>query len=164
MAEDWLNMWLSNVLKWLLSGAFPILLEDPADDKSTLVQVIAWCRQATSHYLNQCWLKPITWTNVDYGPLPELMLTKAHCLNQCWLRPIAHYDVIRPQWTKYIHLALIIAVNIRYLSCSAFLLWCLTNYLGLVQQGHCRHYPKNWCASSSPTWANIQETNINDVA
>ena len=25
------------------------------DDKSTLDQVMAWCRQATSHYLNQCW-------------------------------------------------------------------------------------------------------------
>ena len=28
---------------------------DLTDDKSTLVQVMAWCRQATSHYLNQCW-------------------------------------------------------------------------------------------------------------
>ena len=27
---------------------------DPTDDKSTLVQVMAWCRQATSHYLSQC--------------------------------------------------------------------------------------------------------------
>ena len=25
------------------------------DDKSTLVQVMAWCRQATSHYLSKCW-------------------------------------------------------------------------------------------------------------
>ena len=25
------------------------------DDKSTLVQVMAWWRQATSHYLKQCW-------------------------------------------------------------------------------------------------------------
>ena len=25
------------------------------DDKSKFVQVMAWCRQATSHYLNQCW-------------------------------------------------------------------------------------------------------------
>ena len=25
------------------------------DDKSTLVQVMAWCRKATSHYLSQCW-------------------------------------------------------------------------------------------------------------
>ena len=28
---------------------------DLSDDKSTLVQVMAWCRQATSHYLIQCW-------------------------------------------------------------------------------------------------------------
>ena len=28
---------------------------DLTDDKSTLVQVLAWCRQATSHYLSQCW-------------------------------------------------------------------------------------------------------------
>ena len=25
------------------------------NDKSTLVQVMTWCRQATSHYLSQCW-------------------------------------------------------------------------------------------------------------
>ena len=25
------------------------------DDHSTLVQVMSWCRQATSHYLSQCW-------------------------------------------------------------------------------------------------------------
>ena len=28
--------------------------QNPSDDKSTLVQVMAWCRQATSHYLSQC--------------------------------------------------------------------------------------------------------------
>ena len=28
--------------------------QDLTDDKSTLVQVMAWCRQATSHYLSQC--------------------------------------------------------------------------------------------------------------
>ena len=27
---------------------------DHIDDKSTLVQVMAWCHQATSHYLSQC--------------------------------------------------------------------------------------------------------------
>ena len=30
------------------------------DDKSTLVQVMAWCRQATSHYLSQCWLSSLS--------------------------------------------------------------------------------------------------------
>ena len=28
---------------------------DITDDQSTLVQVMAWCHQATSHYLSQCW-------------------------------------------------------------------------------------------------------------
>ena len=28
---------------------------DLTDDKSTLVQVMAWCCQVTSHYLSQCW-------------------------------------------------------------------------------------------------------------
>ena len=28
---------------------------DLTDDESTLVQVMAWCHQAPSHYLNQCW-------------------------------------------------------------------------------------------------------------
>ena len=44
---------------------------DLTDDKSTLVQVMAWCRQATSHYLSQC-----------------------------WPRSMSPYDVTRPQWVK----------------------------------------------------------------
>ena len=35
--------------------AFSWMSLDVTDDKSTLVQVMAWCRQATSHYLKQCW-------------------------------------------------------------------------------------------------------------
>ena len=30
------------------------------DDKPTLVQVMAWCRQTTSHYLSQCWLSSLS--------------------------------------------------------------------------------------------------------
>ena len=44
---------------------------DLTDDKSTLVQVMAWCRQAPSHYLSQCW--------------PSSM---------------SPYGVTRPQWVK----------------------------------------------------------------
>ena len=33
---------------------------DFTDDQSTLVQVLAWCRQATSHYLNQCWPRSVS--------------------------------------------------------------------------------------------------------
>ena len=40
-------------------------------DQSTLVQVMAWCRQAPSHYLSQC-----------------------------WPRSLLPYGVTRPQWVK----------------------------------------------------------------
>ena len=33
------------------------MLQNLTKEKSTLVQVMAWCRQATSHYLSQCWPK-----------------------------------------------------------------------------------------------------------
>ena len=33
---------------------------DLNDDKSTLVEVMAWCRQATSHYLSQCWPRSVS--------------------------------------------------------------------------------------------------------
>ena len=47
----------------------------PYDEKSTLVQVMAWCRQATSHYVSQC-----------------------------WLRSLSPYGVVRPQWVKWVQL------------------------------------------------------------
>ena len=33
---------------------------DFTDDQSILVQVMAWCRQATSHYLSQCWPRSLS--------------------------------------------------------------------------------------------------------
>ena len=33
---------------------------DLTDDKSTLVHVTAWYRQATSHYLSQCWSRSLS--------------------------------------------------------------------------------------------------------
>ena len=42
---------------WCISCEIALLSMslDFIDDQSTLVQVMAWCRQATSHYLSQCW-------------------------------------------------------------------------------------------------------------
>ena len=41
-----------NALRWMPQGL--------TDDKSALVQVRAWCRQATSHYLSLCWLSSLS--------------------------------------------------------------------------------------------------------
>ena len=56
---------------YLLKMALKWLLLDLTDHKSTLVQVMAWCCQVTSHYLSQCWPSPMS-----------------------------PYDVTRPQWVK----------------------------------------------------------------
>ena len=37
----------------------PAPLCSALNEKSTLVQVLAWCRQAPSHYLSQCWPKSV---------------------------------------------------------------------------------------------------------
>ena len=55
---------------------------DLTDNKSTLVQVMVWCRQATNPYLSQCW--------------PRFM---------------SPYGVTRHQWVKYIRKTLVVAVQ-----------------------------------------------------
>ena len=51
---------------------------DFTDDQSTLVHIMAWCLQATSHYLSQCWprsllpygvIKP-QWANTEFQQFP----------------------------------------------------------------------------------------------
>ena len=71
--------------------------QDFTDDKSTLVQVMAWCRQATSHYLSQCWHRSLLpygvtrplWVMVMAGsllstkPLLESMLIPGSSTTEC---------------------------------------------------------------------------------
>ena len=47
---------------------------DLMDNKSTLFQVMAWCRQATSHYLSQCWPSSMS----PYG------ITRPQRVNSLW--------------------------------------------------------------------------------
>ena len=51
---------------------------DLTDDKSTSAQVMAWCHQATSHYLSQCWprsLSPYGITRPQWVNTPQLTAT-----------------------------------------------------------------------------------------
>ena len=47
---------------WVISGELALrwMSLDLTDNKSTLVQVMACCRQATSHYLSQCWPRSLS--------------------------------------------------------------------------------------------------------
>ena len=61
------------------------------DDKSTLVQVMAWCRQATSHYLSQCWPRF----------LPPYSITRPQWVNAKWdLIPLSTH------WGRVMHICI----------------------------------------------------------
>ena len=62
---------------------------DFTDDQSTLVQVMAWCRQSTSHYLIQCWprsLLPYGKNEPEWVNLLWLSVVKWFCFlfNTLW--------------------------------------------------------------------------------
>ena len=48
------NVWLS------IKISLKFVSDLPIDSRSALVQVMAWCCQATGHYLNQCWSRSPT--------------------------------------------------------------------------------------------------------
>ena len=86
---------------------------DLSDDKSTLVQVMAWCRQAPSHYLKQCWptslpLYGVTrpqWVNslaIKQTPQKLFMLywTKRVCLTT--FLNFTHDYINKFYWSSYI--------------------------------------------------------------
>ena len=60
-------------------NAFWWMPQDLTDDKSTLIQVMAWCRQATSHYLSQCWLSSLS----PYGIARSQWVKR--CCYQAWI-------------------------------------------------------------------------------
>ena len=52
--------------------------QDLTNDKSTLVQVMAWCCQAPSHYLSQCWPRSISPYGVTKPQRVNVSLTAQH--------------------------------------------------------------------------------------
>ena len=79
--------------------------QKPIHDKSTLVQVMAWCRQAASHYLSQL---------SGSKPLPEPIwpksmspcgVTRSHCVNwktiEVELEFLLVYDISHKIYTRF---------------------------------------------------------------
>ena len=61
---------------WGLSCEIPLIWMslDFIDDQSTLVHVMAWCLQATSHQVRQCWLGSLS----PYGVTGPQWVNKQH--------------------------------------------------------------------------------------
>ena len=73
--------WILVIDHWGISGEVALIWMsmDFTDDQSTLVEVIAWCYEAISHSLNQCWSRSLS----PYG------VTRPQ-----WVNPLAPGDTI----------------------------------------------------------------------
>ena len=77
---------LIGILRSLYDNALRWMPQSITDDKSTLVQVMAWCRQATSYYMSQCWPRSMSpsgvtmpqWVNPS--PKNSRKVNSIHCL------------------------------------------------------------------------------------
>ena len=80
------------------------LSKDFTDDKSTLVQVMAWCRQAPSHYLSQCCPRSLS----------PYRITRPQWVNQCWLGlvPSGNKPLLESHATTWHHQAKMLYGNI----------------------------------------------------
>ena len=59
------------------------------EDQSTLVQVMAWCRQTPSHYLSQCWARSLS----PYGiTRPQWVKLLCHRFASFWCHFIIFHD------------------------------------------------------------------------
>ena len=76
---------LSGIFRSSYDNALRWMSRDLTDDKSTLVQVMAWCCQATNHYLSQCWPRSMS----PHG------ITRPQ-----WVNSLRHGDSYMHEWTR----------------------------------------------------------------
>ena len=72
---------------------------DLTDDKSTLVQVMAWCHQARSHYLNQCWTSSIS----PYGVTKPQWVLKhmvAYFRKRHYIKHLSRWKMLRLKYWR----------------------------------------------------------------
>ena len=112
---------------------------DLTDDKSTLVQVMAQCRQATSHYLSQCWPRSLS----PYG------FTRLQCVNNLIIKETENFNAYLTWW---------LSIN-KFCGAYSRSLWgsCVFNYYHWNQSHHLKHY--SW--EQKPCWQLISDWGFN---
>ena len=142
------------------------------DDKSTLVQVMAWCSQATSNYLSQCWARSILpygitrshWGFIEAEWCIYVSVNKhhwfrlwlvawsvpSHYLNQCWnvvnwtLRNKLqwHFD-----WNSYIFIQENAFENVVWKMAARF---CLGLHVFTMAENSCSEVSSSVTGENSP--------------
>ena len=76
------------------------MLQNFSNEESTLVQLMAWCHQATSHYLGQCWSRCMT----NMRNIKKCMISiDFHSARQCLKSTLSImvYSNVAWPWGKY---------------------------------------------------------------
>ena len=73
---------------------------DLIDDKSTLVQLMAWCRQAASHYLSQCWPRSMSPNGVTRPQWVKSWWRRGKETHSALLVLRAVFSRLHPQWVS----------------------------------------------------------------
>ena len=130
------------------------------DAKITLVQVMAWCRQATSHYLSQCWprsMSPygVTWLQWVKLKLKTIYLQHAWIYIQSHWEPKTHVRFIWPHlqityiskyWPRFMEHNMFVPVVIRYLRVPSSP--CFGHYILILVTPH--GFPRNLVSRARP--------------
>ena len=131
---------------WVISCEIPlswVSLNLP-DDKWALVPVMAWCHQATSHYLNQCWprsMSPYSWIK----SIPRLQVIyelyiryiRYFCRDKLWWKQIYFdaFDIVLHFIHWYFHSWLCTDIYEQHYICTCvFLVYQLLSLL--ILGGH----------------------------
>ena len=102
---------------------------EPTDGESTMFHVMAWCRQAPSHYLKQCWLRSLSpygvtkprWAKLRFYEISFAINISLHSLRnwnwatRIWLmskRDFTRYD-LKPVWHQVLFICRYFAHNLR---------------------------------------------------
>ena len=144
---------------------------DLTDDKSTLVQVMALCHQATSHYLSECWPRSMSpngvtrpqWVNISalaetqFGVnLLKKILFEQYCeLDWCtWcteasggINSLQLVESLRPTRgsMRFIHLFIHFGPNIDLTVADGRLLSCEVDDRPLALLAHALNFTFLWC-------------------
>ena len=127
---------------------------DLADDKSTLVQVMAWCRQAKSHYLSQGWPRSMPpngvtrpqWAEVadefQFGMIFFLLNIPVALPNSRWNCEKSWENLIWrwPYWRIFV--LLIKSPRVQIIACHLYKYNCVVCFgTAMVALCKCNHYP-----------------------
>ena len=84
--DIWIKFWITNFKSFFSQLQLTYILWNWNEYRCislmiTLVQVMLWCRQATTHYLSQCWPRSMSLLGLNYGDIDLGQIFSSNLVN-----------------------------------------------------------------------------------